>query len=305
MKKITNYKIQITNKSQITMSKITNPIASMHPCNHASMQSCNIISHFPNNPSPHSPKSRSQLTPFSTLPSFPPGGRRQRALLFLLLLCLPIVLYPLSDPGQAVTGIEEKLKTAAGKEKIRLLLDFANNYRETEPKKSLTYAKEALRLAEKAGDPEEIFNARNTLGACYHANTQSRMAVRYYLEALKLEPHINNKNLIADVLSNIGIVYWRLDDNVMAEKYHLQALEIRKRHGAPKASMALTFNNLGLTAREKGDIAGALRYYQEALNLYAEINHKRGVATTLNNIAILYKDHSKDPSKAPCQYMKK
>jgi hypothetical protein len=31
-KKITNYKIQITNKSQITMSKITNP---MYPCSHA------------------------------------------------------------------------------------------------------------------------------------------------------------------------------------------------------------------------------------------------------------------------------
>jgi PAS domain S-box-containing protein len=220
------------------------------------------------------------------------------AVILLLLVCLPVVLYSLSDLGQAVTGIEEKLKTAADKEKIRLLLDFALNYRETAPNKSLAYAKEALRLAEKAGDPEEIFKARNTLGACYHSNTQSRMAVRYYLEALKLEPHINNKNLIADVLSNIGIVYWRLDNNNMAEKYHRQALEIRKKHGSPKVSMALTLNNLGLAMREKGDIAGALRYYQEALKLYAETNHKQGMATTLSNIAIIYKDHSEDYSKA-------
>jgi PAS domain S-box-containing protein len=219
-------------------------------------------------------------------------------MLFLLFLCLPVVLYSLSAPGQAITEIEEKLETAADKEKIRLLLDFAINYREIAPNKSLAYAKEALRLTEKTGGPEEIFKARNTLGACYHTNTRFRMAVRYYLEALKLEPHINNKNLIANVLSNIGIVYWRLDDNVMAEKYHRQSLEIRKKHGSPKASMAFTLNNLGLAVREKGDIAGALRYYQEALGLYAEINHKQGLATTLNNIAIIYKDHSQDYSKA-------
>jgi PAS domain S-box-containing protein len=200
-----------------------------------------------------------------------------------------MVLFSLPEVDQAAAGIEEK---------IRLLLDFAINNRETAPKKSLQYAKEALQLAEKAGGPEEIFNARNTLGACYHTNAQSRMAVRYYLEALKLESHIHNKNLIADVLSNIGIVYWRLDDNVMAEKYHLQALELRKKHGSSKASMALTLNNLGLTARGKGDIAGALRYYREALNLYTEINHKQGLATTMNNIAIIYKGHFKDYSKA-------
>ncbi len=43
MKEITNYKIQITNNAPVykkgrcrmTMSKITNPIASMHPCIHA------------------------------------------------------------------------------------------------------------------------------------------------------------------------------------------------------------------------------------------------------------------------------
>jgi PAS domain S-box-containing protein len=99
-------------------------------------------------------------------------------------------------------------------------------------------------------------------------------------------------------LSNIGIVYWRLDDNVMAEKYHRQALEIRKKHGSPKASLAFTLNNLGLSVREKGDIAGALRYYQEALGLYAEINHKRGLATTRNNIAIIHKDNLKNYSKA-------
>jgi hypothetical protein len=36
-KKITNYKIQITNKLQITMSKITNPMACGYPCIHAIM----------------------------------------------------------------------------------------------------------------------------------------------------------------------------------------------------------------------------------------------------------------------------
>jgi predicted transposase/invertase (TIGR01784 family) len=50
------------------MSKITNPMSSMHPCIHAIMQSCNIISHHLIPPIPHYSKSLSQLYSFSHLP---------------------------------------------------------------------------------------------------------------------------------------------------------------------------------------------------------------------------------------------
>jgi hypothetical protein len=68
--KITNYKIQIKNKSQITMSKITNSTASMHPCNHMIMQYHPHSSLFP-------------IFLSSQLPSFPlyplaAGGKNEK-----------------------------------------------------------------------------------------------------------------------------------------------------------------------------------------------------------------------------------
>jgi hypothetical protein len=71
--KITNYKIQIKNKSQITMSKITNPMAAMHPCIHASMQSYDHAISFPFISFSHLP-----IFSASQLPSLPPVRRRQK-----------------------------------------------------------------------------------------------------------------------------------------------------------------------------------------------------------------------------------
>jgi hypothetical protein len=61
-----NYKLQITNKFQITMSKITNTMASTQPCIHASMQSCNHAFMPYHSQSPLFPSFLS-----SQLPSFP------------------------------------------------------------------------------------------------------------------------------------------------------------------------------------------------------------------------------------------
>jgi hypothetical protein len=64
-KKKAGAKIQITYKSQITMAKITNPMASMHSCIHAISFQLTSFSHLP-------------IFSASHLPSLPTGRRRQQ-----------------------------------------------------------------------------------------------------------------------------------------------------------------------------------------------------------------------------------
>jgi PAS domain S-box-containing protein len=206
----------------------------------------------------------------------------------ILLVWFPVLLFSLSDLDRDIKVLEEKLKTASGKEKIVLINDFAAKYMEIAPDKSLEYAKQALQLAEKLNDPKGIFMSLNKIGNWHFIHEQYQEAAGYYLKALELEPRVDNKKMIANVLTNIGMVYWRLEDYDYSEKYHTRALEMRRDAGYTKAQMAATLNNLGLAAFGKGELPKAMDYYRQALELYKEANSKRGEAAALTNLANIY-----------------
>jgi hypothetical protein len=101
---------------------------------------------------------------------------------FLLLVWVPILLFSLSDLERDIKELEEKLKTAPGKEKIALINDFAAKYMDLAPDKSLEYAKQALQLAEKLNDPRGIFMSLNKIGNWHFIYEQYQEAVGYYLK---------------------------------------------------------------------------------------------------------------------------
>ena len=55
-----------------------------------------------------------------------------------------------------------------------------------------------------------------------------------------------------------------------------------------KRGMAASYNNLGIIYRNQGGLDKALDYYLTSLRIYESLNNKEGVATTKNNIANLY-----------------
>ena len=55
-----------------------------------------------------------------------------------------------------------------------------------------------------------------------------------------------------------------------------------------KKGMAASYNNLGIIYRNQGGLDKALDYYLTSLRIYEGLNNKEGIATTKNNIANLY-----------------
>jgi tetratricopeptide (TPR) repeat protein len=55
-----------------------------------------------------------------------------------------------------------------------------------------------------------------------------------------------------------------------------------------RRGMAASFNNLGVAYRNQGALDKALEYYMTSLRLYDSLQNKEGVATTKNNIANIY-----------------
>lgn len=55
-----------------------------------------------------------------------------------------------------------------------------------------------------------------------------------------------------------------------------------------KKGLAASYNNLGVAYRSQGAYDKALEYYIRSLNLYVELDNKEGIATTKNNISTIY-----------------
>lgn len=55
-----------------------------------------------------------------------------------------------------------------------------------------------------------------------------------------------------------------------------------------KKGMAASYNNLGIIYRNQGGLDKALEYYLRSLQIYESLDNKEGIATTKNNIANLY-----------------
>lgn len=55
-----------------------------------------------------------------------------------------------------------------------------------------------------------------------------------------------------------------------------------------KKGMAASYNNLGIIYRNQGGLDKALEYYLTSLRIYEGLNNKEGIATSKNNIANLY-----------------
>ena len=62
-----------------------------------------------------------------------------------------------------------------------------------------------------------------------------------------------------------------------------------------KKGIALSFNKIGLIYDHQGDKTKALEYHNKSLNIYNELEHKIGIAASFNNIGSTYEDQGDMP----------
>jgi tetratricopeptide (TPR) repeat protein len=91
-----------------------------------------------------------------------------------------------------------------------------------------------------------------------------------------------------EALSNIAIM--RRNDGHLEDAVALltEGVAVAVRLGADGAKdLAFLYDNIGLTQRRQGNIAGALASYDQALGVREKVDDEKGFASTLNNIAVL------------------
>lgn len=146
--------------------------------------------------------------------------------------------------------------------------------------------------------------ALNNLGFVYDNNGDIPRALEYYHKALKIQEEINDKEGMALTLNNLAFIYVNQNEILKALEYNTKSLKFRREIG-DKIGESQSLNNIGniyekhsnvLCANKDSGCAKknqvlALEFYNKSLAIQTELQDKKGMAYSLNNIAILYKDH--------------
>jgi serine phosphatase RsbU (regulator of sigma subunit)/Flp pilus assembly protein TadD len=205
-----------------------------------------------------------------------------------ILLSLIITAFFFQTPqNQRVDSINHLLSDASGKEEIYLLNELFKEYRTNDPIKALSYAEQALVLAQYAGDKSGESSSLNNIGVIYRHTGDLDKALSNYIASLHIQEDNKFEDALAYTYSNIGTIYSLKGEPHKALDYFLKAnaqFESINHH----LRIVGTLNNIGNVYTDLGDYDNALSYYLKSLDEYEQLEDKSQAFVPLTNIGNLF-----------------
>lgn len=200
-----------------------------------------------------------------------------------LSLLLFLSLRALGQNQDSVDRILQRVEQAvSAEEKIKILNDAATKLKDTDLKKSYSYATQANQLASEINNIPGIIDALLNLGRYYTRLGQHDTAMENYFKALAYSEEIKNDPLISRTYNIIGNGYYFKMDVIMALRYYKKALGVN-----PEALSAETIadlqNNIALIYTEQDKLDSAQIYFDLAAAMYEKLNLPKKLANTWLN----------------------
>ncbi len=151
----------------------------------------------------------------------------------------------------------------------------------------LTFAEEALAIAEEHELTTQQANALAAIGIIYYKLSDLTRALHYYHHAMQLNEMLANKEGLAGILNAIGILYSSLTQYDQALEYLEKSSELYAALGH-QLGLGATICAIGNIYLDKGDYHTALDYYRKALAISEAIGRKPGIAINRSNIGTIY-----------------
>lgn len=208
--------------------------------------------------------------------------------------------------------VDKSLEKATAEEKKALLTAKASalnnigiiNGEEGRMQQAIDYYLRSLDVHIENHNKTGMTTVLNNLGFIYDNNGDIPKALEYYHKALKIQEEINDKEGMALSLNNLAFIYVNQNEILKALEYNNKSLKYRREIG-DKIGESQSLNNVGniyekhndvfcpnkeVTCIQKNQLL-ALEFYNKSLAIQTELQDKKGMAYSLNNIAILYKDY--------------
>ncbi len=145
---------------------------------------------------------------------------------------------------------------------------------------------EALNVFREVGHIGLQARTLNNIGLLYSKLGDSRKAIEYHLDAIVFRKLVVDQGGEAQSLNSLGSAYSDVGERQLALENFNKALKIRRERGEFREE-AIVLNNIGLVYRELGDTARAIGSFERSLILRRRAGDRYGEATTLNNLGMV------------------
>ncbi|HTN21619.1 MAG TPA: tetratricopeptide repeat protein [Pelobium sp.] len=194
-----------------------------------------------------------------------------------------IILCSFCAKGFKKETIENGIKP--GEQTAKALNKKAYDIRLTDPKQTITFGKQAYKIATKLNLVKEIAEANRVIGIGFYYMTERDSALNRYLISMKQFQQIHDELGEAKVLNNIGNLWTEIDYDITLG-YYQKVLKIAKKYNK-KDLIAGSYMNIGNTYYRKKQYNTALKHYELSNRLFIEINNPTGVILSLQNMGVM------------------
>ncbi len=180
-------------------------------------------------------------------------------------------------------------KTKNDIDKAQLLNAIANQYKTSDPKAMLVYAKKAYDLSQKMDYQLAKGNALLNLGNAniilgdYSKSLTYFTDARHVFENVSIDNNVERQKGLAKALGSIGIVFSEQSNYAKALQYYLKSVTIYEKL-KDEEKCAKLYNNIGIVYQSLSSYFKALAYFVKAQKIQEKLGDSN-VGITYTNIA--------------------
>ena len=174
-------------------------------------------------------------------------------------------------------------------EKIDLLVQIIELYRDTDTKRAMQYANLALRESEGAGYETGKAEVLYNIGEINESDNLYDIAIGNYSSSLEIFKTLKNDHGIARLYFSLANIYKKKAAYKLSLENSLEALKLFERL-KDNNGLAAVYNCLGSIYKYQMDYTGAMDYYEKSLSLALQENDKAGIALVYNNIGVIHQN---------------
>ncbi len=192
--------------------------------------------------------------------------------------------------GQSNQEVSADISNAqSDHEKLQVFLNLAEETKSVNLENAISYARQAIQLANITGSEEGRAKANEIMGDLFQMNNNFQPAINYYLISAKLFQSLNNKEKLAEIYGKLGSLTYTDNYNLEnAMKYYEESLSLGIELNDQEL-IADAYNRIGVIFFRQENYDEAHYYFKEALSIWERLGSEKGMAIALNNIGELYR----------------
>ncbi|MBN2431338.1 MAG: tetratricopeptide repeat protein [Acidobacteria bacterium] len=198
-----------------------------------------------------------------------------------------VIIFALFLAAETVEQLQQQLASAAGAQRVELLLKLSAEYRYKEPAQVVRYADEAIQVAAAMDFPTGEARGLLLRATGFFQLGKLDQALASYQSGLDKAQTIHLPDVMGGCLNGIAAVEMKRGQVLAALGHFEQALSFLEKAG-DKEKLAGIHNNIAIIYYNRGEYDQALDYMFKAQLLYEELGDESGVGVVLNAIGNIY-----------------